>query len=402
MARFAHIADVHLGGWKQQPMQDLNFQSFKKAIDICINSKLEFVLIAGDLFDSAYPPIEILKETFAEFRRLKEANIPCFIIAGSHDYSVSGKTFLDVLEKAGFCKNVTDFEVIEKQRFPSPRDSESQKEKDTIILNPTLFGGVAIYGYPGKKSGLEIDDLRRVKLNDAPGMFKIFMLHTTIDKAKGTLPIDAIETDLLPKADYYALGHLHIDFQYQNFIYPGPIFPNNFQELEDLNYGSFYIIDTESENSLRKVELKIKEIVSIELEIKNTLSATEKIIDELKDKELEDKIVLLRIRGELENGKISDIKFVKIEEFVKEKQAYFLLRNTHDLKSKEVEMELDIGDTEDIENETIKVYSDQNPSEFNKLISQVMNVFSIEKQEDERSEVFINRLLDGTKKVLKF
>jgi len=402
MARFAHIADVHLGGWKQQPMQDLNFQSFKKAIDICINSKLEFVLIAGDLFDSAYPPIEILKETFAEFRRLKEANIPCFIIAGSHDYSVSGKTFLDVLEKAGFCKNVTDFEVIEKQRFPSPRDSESQKEKDTIILNPTLFGGVAIYGYPGKKSGLEIDDLRRVKLNDAPGMFKIFMLHTTIDKAKGTLPIDALETDLLPKADYYALGHLHIDFQYQNFIYPGPIFPNNFQELEDLNYGSFYIIDTESENSLRKVELKIKEVISIELKIRNTLSATEKIIDELKDKELEDKVVLLRIRGELENGKISDIKFAKIEEFVKEKQAYFLLRNTHDLKSKEVEMELDIGDTEDIEDETIKVYSDQNPSDFNKLIPQIMNVFSIEKQEDERSEVFINRLLDGTKRVLKF
>ena len=402
MARFAHLADVHLGGWKQQPMQDLNFQSFKKAIDICINSKLEFVLIAGDLFDSAYPPIEILKETFAEFRRLKEANIPCFLIAGSHDYSVSGKTFLDVLEKAGFCKNVTDFEVIERQRFPSPRDSESQKEKDTIILNPTLFGGVAIYGYPGKKSGLEIDDLRRVKLNDAPGMFKIFMLHTTIDKAKGTLPIDALETDLIPKADYYALGHLHIDFQYQNFIYPGPVFPNNFQELEELNYGSFYIVDTESDNSLRKVELKIREIVSIELEIKNSILATEKIINELKERELEDKIILLRIRGELETGKASDIKFAKIEEFAKEKGAYFLLRNTHDLKSKEVEMELDIGDTEDIEEETIKVYSNQNPSDFNKLIPQVINVFSIEKQEDEKSEVFINRLLDGTKKVLEF
>ncbi len=402
MARFAHISDVHLGGWKQQPMQDLNFQSFRKAMDICINSKLDFVLIAGDLFDSAYPPIEILKETFSEFRRLKEANIPCFIIAGSHDYSVSGKTFLDVLEKAGFCKNVTDFEVIEKQRFPSPRDSESQKEKDTIILNPTLFGGVAIYGYPGKKSSLEIDDLRRVKLNDAPGMFKILMLHTTIDKAKGTLPIDALETDLIPKADYYALGHLHIDFQYQNFIYPGPVFPNNFQELEDLNYGSFYIVDTESDNSLRKVELRIKEVVSIELEIKNALSATEKIIDELKDRDLEDKIVLLRIRGELEKGKVSDIKFARIEEFVKEKEAYFLLRNTHDLKSKEVEMELEIGDTEDIEEETIKVYSDQNPSDFNKLIPQIMNVFSIEKQEDEKSEVFINRLLDGTKRILKF
>ena len=68
MVRFAHISDVHLGGWKQQPLQDLNFQSFRKAVDICIQNKLDFVLIGGDLFDSAYPPIEILKQTFKEFK----------------------------------------------------------------------------------------------------------------------------------------------------------------------------------------------------------------------------------------------------------------------------------------------------------------------------------------------
>lgn len=386
MVKFAHISDVHLGGWKQQPMQDLNFQSFKKAIEVCINSKLDFILIAGDLFDSAYPPIEILKETFAEFRKLKEADIPCFIIAGSHDYSVSGKTFLDVLEKAGFCKNVTDFE----------------EKENIIILNPTLYKGVAIYGYPGKKSCLEVEDLRKVKLNDSPGMFKILMLHTTIDKAKGTLPVDAIETDLLPHADYYALGHLHIDFQYQNFVYPGPIFPNNFQELEDIKHGSFYIVDTEMENSLKKIELKVKDVVSLEIELKNALMATEKIISELDKKDVEDKIVLLRVRGELENGKTSDIKFQQIEEFVKSKGAYFVLKNTHDLKTKEFELEIDIKNTENIEEETIKAYSEENPSDFNKLIPQLINALSIEKQEDERTEVFTNRLLDSAKKILEF
>lgn len=393
MARFAHMADVHLGGWKQQQLRDLNFLAFQKAIDVCISSKLDFVLIAGDLFDSPYPPIETLKETFAEFKRLKEARIPCFIIAGSHDYSVSGRTFLDVLEKAGFCKNVTDAEIIEPT---------SDSEKETIILNPTIHSGFAIYGYPGKKSGLEIEDLRKVKLNDAPGMFKIFMLHTTLDKAKGTLPVDAIEADLLPKADYYAMGHLHTDFQYQNFVYPGPVFPNNFQELEDLKGGGFYIVDTSSDNALKRIELKIKDVVSVEIEIKNSVYATEKIISELEKIEIEDKVVLLRVRGELENGKVTDIKFSKIEDFVKQKNAYAFLRNTHELKTKEEEMEIEIGDTEDIEEETIKVYSDQNPSDFNKLLSQVMNAFSIEKQEDERSEVFINRLFEGTRKILEF
>ena len=386
MTRFAHIADVHLGGWKQKPLQDLNFKSFQKAVETCINSKLDFVLIAGDLFDSAYPPIEILKETFAEFKKLKDANLPCFLIAGSHDYSVSGKTFLDVLEKAGFCKNVTSFE----------------ENSDKIILNPTIFQGIAIYGYSGKKSGLEIPDLRKIKLNDSPGMFKILMLHTTIDKAKGTLPIDAIETDLLPKVDYYALGHLHIDFQYNNFVYPGPIFPNNFQELGDLENGGFYIVDTEEENSLQKIELKLKQVVSLTVELKNATTATEKIISELEKKDLEDKIILLRLKGELENGKNSDIKFSQIEDFVKDKKAYFLLKNTHDLKTKEVELEIEIQNTENVEEETIKAYSEQNPSDFNELIPSLMNTLSIEKQEGETSDSFTNRLLDDSKKLLKF
>jgi len=386
MVRFAHISDVHLGGWKQQPLQDLNSQSFRKTIDTCISQKLDFILIAGDLFDSAYPSIEILKETFAEFKKLKEAEIPCFIIAGSHDYSVSGKTFLDVLEKAGFCKNVANFE----------------EKEEVIVLNPTIHKGIAIYGYPGKKSGLEIPDLKRIKLNDSPGMFKIFMLHTTIEKAKGTLPIDSIETDLLPQADYYALGHLHIDFQYENFIYPGPIFPNNFQELEDLQYGNFYIVDTEAENSLQKIELKLKEVVSLDIEVKNATTATEQIISELDKKDIEDKIILLRIRGELENGKNSDVKFPQIEEFVKRKNAYFMLKNTHELKTKEPELEIEVKDIENIEEEAIKIYSEKNPSTFNKLIFQLINTLSIEKQEGEKSENFTNRVIEEAKKILKF
>jgi len=388
MVRFAHISDVHLGGWKQQPLQDLNLKSFHMAIDICIEKKVDFILISGDLFDSAYPSIEVLKDTFFEFKRLKEAKLQCFIIAGSHDYSISGKTFLDVLEKAGFCKNVTNIE----------------ENKDSIILNPVIFGGVAIYGYPGKKSGLEIAELRKIKLNDCPGLFKIFMLHTTIDKAKGTLPIDALEVDLLPKADYYALGHLHIDFQYQNFVYPGPIFPNNFQELEDLQYGSFYLVDTDAENSLQKVDLKIKDTFLIDVEVRSAINATEQIISEIEKRDVEDKIILLRVRGELESGNNSDIKFSQIEETASRKKAYFLLKNTHELKTKEVEMEIEVRNIDNIEEESIKLYSEKNPSSFNfnSLIPQLIHSLSIDKQEGEKIESFTNRLFEESKKILKF
>ncbi len=389
MVRFAHIADVHLGAWKQQPMQDLNFKSFQTAMQKCIDSRVEFVLIVGDLFDSAYPPIEILKETFAEFRKLKQAKIQCFIVAGSHDYSVSGKTFLDVLEKAGFCTNVHKVEQM-------------KEDDETILLQPVIHNGVALYGYPGKKSGLEIPELRKVKLNEAPGMFKIFMLHTTIDKAKGTLPIDSLETDLISPADYYALGHLHVDFKYKNFVYPGPIFPNNFQELEDLQFGRFYIVNTDSGQPFERIELPIKKIEKVGFEINNALVATEQIISSLDLRDLNDKIVLLRLKGELEQGKHSDIKYDKIGEFVKSKGAYFMLRNTHNLTAKQEEVEIEVKDDENIEEETIKIYSEENPSDFNKIIVTLMNSLSIEKQEGETTENFNNRLLEDVRGVLSF
>ncbi|MBY8985957.1 MAG: hypothetical protein KGD65_12860, partial [Candidatus Lokiarchaeota archaeon] len=60
---------------------------------------------------------------------IKDAGIKCYIIAGSHDYSVSGKTFLDVLEKAGFCE-ICKYE----------------ETNDEIILKPCIFQSTYIYG----------------------------------------------------------------------------------------------------------------------------------------------------------------------------------------------------------------------------------------------------------------
>ena len=107
--KFAHLADCHLGGWRQEELQELNFKSFQEILRRCVEEKVNFILISGDLFDSAYPPIEILKSSFAEFKKLHDAKIPVYLIAGSHDFSASGKTFLDVLEKAGFCKNIENW-----------------------------------------------------------------------------------------------------------------------------------------------------------------------------------------------------------------------------------------------------------------------------------------------------
>ena len=386
--KFAHMGDCHLGGWRFPELQELNFQSFSKAFDIAIKEEVDMVLITGDLFDSAYPPIDILKRTFAEFRKLKEAKVPCFIIAGSHDYSVSGKTFLEVLEHAGFCKNTF---------IPEERE-------DRIYLQPVIFQDYALYGYPGMKSGLEVPGLRKVALQDAPGFFKIFMLHTTLTEAIGNLPIDSISINELPKANYYALGHLHVDFARTNVVYSGPIYPNNFEELEELKHGQFYLIEYDAKSgsvNKTKIPIQIKEVLILNIKLDNSLTSTEKIISELDSNDIVDKIVLLRLSGEFKSGKISDIRFQEIENFCKDKKVYCLVRNTSKLKVEESQISIEVKDMHEIEENIIKEHFNS-ATRFGDKITSLLKALSIEKQEDEKNQIFEERLMSELKIILNF
>lgn len=392
MVKFAHIADCHLGSWRQPELERLNFESFVKAIDIILEEKLNFILIAGDLFDSAYPSIEILKETFGQFKRLKEANIPVFLIAGSHDYSASGKTFLDVLEKGGFCKNVLDCEEL----------------NGSIKLFPSKIGNISIFGYPGKKSSMEVEEIQRIKI-DPQDNFSIMMLHTTLEDVAPHPEIPKVRKESLPLVNYYAMGHIHQTFSTKvgssYFVYPGPIFPNNFQEVADLKQGSFVIVDVDGwESKPSLIKIPSKEVVLVEENIENAIIATDQIIDKLNKMHLKDKIVLLKLKGEIKQGKTSDIKFDKIEAFVKKKEAYSFLRNISQLRATEGSFEIEIVDAEEVESlekEIIKRYSQDNPHDFNTHLSSLISALSIEKKEDEKTTTFEERLFGELKNILK-
>lgn len=380
--KFAHMGDCHLGGWRQPELKELNFLSFQHAIKKCIKEKVDFILIAGDLFDSAYPPIDILKETFGEFRKLKEAGIPVFLIAGSHDYSVSGKSFLDVLSKAGFCKNVSVFE----------------ERKGKIILQPTLYKNVAIYGYPGKKSGLEVEDIEKIKLQDSPGFFKILMLHTAISDAIPKLPVKSVDEKQLPRVNYLALSHLHINYEKENRIYSGPLFPNNISELQELKAGSFYIFDN---GKARKEKVQLRDVYTLELEITNALTATEEIISILDNDNLKDKIVILKLYGTLEKGKSSDIDFAKIEDFARKNNAFAFLKSTSKLHLTEPEFKFNLSESLDLESQLIQKYEENNPSKYNYLVNDLIRALQIEKLDDEKLAIFEDRVISEANKTIK-
>jgi len=387
--RFAHFADCHLGGWRQEELQALNFDSFQKAIDIVVREKPDFLLLAGDLFDSAYPPIEILKETFAEFKKVKEAGIPVFMIAGSHDFSASGKTFLDVLEKAGFCKSIDKSEVQPDGR---------------IKLIPTPFQDLMLFGYPGKKSGMEIEDLRKVYLGEIYSK-SIFAFHSTIKDVVGNIPMDSIEKERLPLANYYAMGHIHQRFEAvigsSPFVYPGPIFPNNFQELVDLKCGSFVMVEMDgSKIKTKSLLIPTKEVIYLEMKLDNGLTATEEIIASIDKLNLRDKVFLLKLTGTLLKGKSGDIRFNEIEDFVVKKEAYSFLRNISSIQVEELDLEINLENNENIEKKIIAEYTKNNPADLDKMIEDLMHSMSIEKNEDEKEVIYEKRLLDDLKKIL--
>ncbi|MFH1249173.1 MAG: DNA repair exonuclease [archaeon] len=397
--RFAHIADCHLGGWREPKLQELNLEVFRKSIDICINEKVDFVLIAGDLFDIAMPQIEILEETFAQFRRLKESSIKCYLIAGSHDYSVSGKTFLNVLEKAGFCDNI----------------SKLEEKEDATYLEFFIEGDLLLAGIPGKKAGLERRMYKNLVMKDLKQhseKIKIFMMHTTITevKPKELAEVETIGGVYLPDGfDYYAAGHLHkvkekrIDKRM--VIYPGPLFPNNFGELEELKAGNFCIVDIDKEKKfpvVKRVEIKLRDVVVIEpnVEGKDAETATAMIIKDIENTDIKEKIVLLKIKGKL-NGKISDIRFENINLAMADSYAH--LRNTSQLLSSELEIQVSTksDNIEQIEEEVITRYIRQQDDEFSKYFMSLINSLEIEKREGETSTAFEKRVNEEAVKILQ-
>src|SRR3989344_8005647 len=324
--KFAHLSDCHIGGWHESNLRDLNLKSFQKAIEICIKEHVGFVIIAGDLFDTALPSIDILKETSKVLSELQGYDIPVYIIPGSHDFSASGKTMLDVLENAGLMHNVMKF----------------KDEKLQFTIDRT---GTKITGFYGKKGGLEIseyENLERQHLEQEQG-FKIFLFHSLLQELtpKKFELIKGTPMKFLPKNfNYYAGGHPHFIYNkyfndYGIFAYPGPIFPNNFQELEELKHGGFYIIEKNDGSELKIKHLKLEVIHTdsyfINAENKDPKEVEEEILNKVRD--FKDKIITLRIEGCLISGKTSDINFNLIKERFSE--SYCLLKNTNKLTTKE-------------------------------------------------------------------
>ena len=401
--KFAHMADVHIGSWRDPKLRDLSTDAFLKAVLISIDHDVDFVLIAGDLFNTALPGIDNLKIVVKALRALRSKKIHVYIIPGSHDFSPSGKTMIDVLEEAGLLLNVVKGSVTDGKLFLK------------FVTDPK--SGVKITGMLGKKGTLEKHVYERLDLESLekePGK-KIFMFHSAIKELMPTdfSKMDAMELSWLPKGfDYYAGGHVHIIKElslegHKNIVYPGPLFPANFSELEDLGVGGFYIYD---DGKIIREDINIKNtfLININIEHKTPQEVENLIYDKIKGKEFINTIVLLKISGKLKSGKVSDINFKEIFTKIYSQGAFFVMKNTGKAVSEEFEeIRIDEKSFEDAEDALIKEHLGQvKVSKFDtgkeyEITKALIKIFEEEKHEGEKVYEYEERVQKEADKLLE-
>jgi hypothetical protein len=337
MFKFAHIADCHIGANRDPTLEKLELAAFSKAMEICINEKVDFVLISGDLFHANLPDMHVANAAVKKMKEVKDADIPIYVIYGSHDYSPNDTSIIDILESTGLIKRIVKGEDVDgKLRLEVFTDPRTKAK---------------LVGLSGRKAGLEknyYEILDREYLETQPG-FKIFAFHSAVSELKPEFlaQMESIPVSLLPKGfDYYASGHIHRRTEsgfpgHERIVFPGALFAGYSRDLEDSARGEkrgFYLVSFDDKvEDVRFMEVPVCEFEYLEYDAsdKNVLQAKKDLLDKLGKIMAENKVVVVKIKGELAGGKTSEISSSEIRDLLKDNGALDVIINRYGLTSKE-------------------------------------------------------------------
>lgn len=196
MFRFIHAADLHL----DSPLQGLELhegapvsvlrgatrRAFENLVSLAIKEAVDFLLIAGDIYDGDWKDYSTGLFFRAQMVRLKEKGIPVYVISGNHDAASV------ISKKLTLPENVHVF---------STRTAESLEVEGL----PVVIHG---RGFPSRAVP---ENLALEYPPSVPGKFNIGLLHTSLTGLPGhdTYAPCSVQ-DLRAKGyGYWALGHIH-------------------------------------------------------------------------------------------------------------------------------------------------------------------------------------------------
>ena len=405
--KFAHLSDVHLGFQKHESLQKIEQQVFEKILDECINRKVNFILIPGDLFHVNIPEMRVQKFAFAKFRQVHDAGIPIYVVYGSHDFSPVSNSVIDLLAEIGYIKKVTN----------ATSHEDGKISLKCLIDEKT---GTKITGLSGLKVGKDrewYEKLDRSSLEAEQGL-KIFLFHGGISdmKTDSGMDGDQMPLSLLPKGfSYYAGGHMHkfnhqsFD-EYSNVVYPGTPFAGYHTDLEDNANGQkrgFVLVEFDDKiKSVDFVEIKNTEYEIIEVDANNRKA--ESVNQELSEKTAEvdvvNKVVIVKIQGELMSGKTAEVDVSIVRDNLNNKDALVVNVSKNQLTSKEYSItEAKGSNKEEIETNVFSENIGQLKFDYPelldksgiKLASKLLQELGQSKLENEKNNEYVPRIRDS-------
>lgn len=380
---FIHISDIHLG----RPFSDLSKYSFdekakniyknavekafNKFIDFTLEKNVDFVLIAGDTFDSSEQDFKsklILKEGL---KKLNKAGIKVFIACGNHDPIYS------------YNKNTFDFD--EKSNIKIIGVNTNKHEKFTIN-DKNEIPCCIVHSYSFEENHLSESPLKYfVKPNeDERKLFNIGLLHCDLNSDKTSPYAPCTSGGLLNfNYDYWALGHIHIPMNIENISYSGTVQGRNTKETGA--HGIKYLrVENNSliENTFVPMDIVRFENIEINLsQALDTTTALETIQDTISEfinnnnsDNCELFLIKLNLTGHINffsevNSEFFDILSEKIKSDFYEKVYISEFQNETRPKIQEENLMSDDG----ISGEIYKTLTDEN-------ITNVMNLIDNEKE----------------------
>ncbi|MCU08691.1 exonuclease SbcCD subunit D [Listeria monocytogenes] len=221
--QFLHMADLHLDspfiGLSTLPqplfsaMQESTFQSLERITTVAIKEAVDFVLIAGDIYDSEDQSVRAQARFAKEMKRLEAANIPVFMIHGNHDF----------IEK-------------HKEKLTLPSNVHVFSEQVEVMSHKTATGvSVNIYGFSYNELHIRSSRVGEYKIQgDAD--FHIALLHGSEVSSSEEHDVYApfrVQEISKKGFDYWALGHIHkrqLLAESPSIYYPGNIQGRNRKE----------------------------------------------------------------------------------------------------------------------------------------------------------------------------
>lgn len=189
--KFLHISDTHLG-YNQYGLVERGkdfFDVFEEAINIAIDSNVDFVIHTGDFFHTSRPSNNTFWETIKLLNRLKDRNIPIFVISGNHD-------------RGNQIRDISPVKILENLGL-TLLDGESIEFNGITISGVKYISKLALRTYP-------LREILEKILEKAPKTdFHILMLHQEFNPYFPDSNL-YINSDIPEGFNYIGIGHYHI------------------------------------------------------------------------------------------------------------------------------------------------------------------------------------------------